>query len=188
MSWKASLLFFTLRRGLKGNVHSFGNLKVTPFIKKLRWIPTRTLMILTSETVHLRRLRRQESLLRLIECLGLSWNEQFPNVKGNQFNVYKFIWRSKANYPKNPLSFFKVDPWSSVSFSSRSMAVEEFIIQDKSICFSATSSAVLLIPSSLCLLIGLQSSVISAALVLLPTLSFQSNDTKANFTPTSRSV
>lgn len=70
-------------------------------------------------------------------------------------------------------------------FSPRSMVVEEFIIQDKSIYFSVTSSAVLLIPSLLCVLIGLQSSVVLAALVLLPTLS---NDTKANFTPTSRSV
>lgn len=49
-------------------------------------------------------------------------------------------------------------------FPRRSMAVEEFIIQDKSICFSATSPAILLIRRQLCILIGPPSSVVLAAL------------------------
>lgn len=44
------------------------------------------------------------------------------------------------------------------------MVVEEFIIQDKSICFSATSPAILLICPELCILIGPPSSVVLAAL------------------------
>lgn len=47
-------------------------------------------------------------------------------------------------------------------FPRRSMVVEEFIIQDKSICFSATSSAILLIRPQLCILIGPPSSVVLA--------------------------
>lgn len=98
---------------------------------------------------------------------------------------------SKENLKKTILWFpelFQSESLIHHLFPSRSIAVEEFIIQDKYICFSATSSAVLLIPFLLCLLIGLQSSVILAALVLLLALSFQSNDTKANFTPASRFV
>lgn len=45
-----------------------------------------------------------------------------------------------------------------------------------------------LIPPSLCVLIGFQLSVFLAVLHSYITLSFQSNDTKANFIPTSRSV
>lgn len=76
---------------------------------------------------------------------------------------------------------------SPLFFYGKSMRVEEFIIRDKSIHVCAMSLTILLI-SFLCLLIGLQSSVILPGLFLLFTMSLLSNDTKAKFTPSSRSI
>lgn len=96
-------------------MHCFRNLKVTPFVKEGRWKPSRTLMISTPN-YPFKYVSHQERSVAINSGYDYPEKSNFPVLKGNQFNVYKFIWRSKANYPLIPLSSFKVDPWSTVSF------------------------------------------------------------------------
>lgn len=63
-------------------------------------------------------------------------------------NVYNFMWTSIAIYPSFLWALSKciLDPQSPFC---KSVVVEKFIIQDKSICLSVTSSAILLLPALL---------------------------------------
>lgn len=125
-------------------------------------------------------LKCQESLLRLIEYRSRKNN--FPLLKGNQFNVYKFIWRSKASYPLFPWAPSKciLDPPSLFPQIDGGWRVHYPRQIHMLLChiFSRSSHPFFALRFN-------WPSVISR---LGCTCSFQSNDTKANFTPTSRSV